>query len=300
MNNSLISIIVPSFNRATLIEKTLESICKQTYQNWECLVVDDFSTDDTLNIVNRFCSLHPKFKSLTNQRKKGAQGARNTGILNATGDYIIFFDSDDIMLPEFVEKLYSNITQKNTDITTCFSTKMDRTANKEIGKFTWICNGNIHSQMLKGETYVDYNCAIIKKSKLFEIGLTDENCPSFQEWDTHLRLSKVSTYSTVEEELAYYYVNGSDTISSDKRREVNGYLYIFKKHKNDWLNCKKAFLQFGFAVIKLLDEIKDTEFKRSKLRELYNTVDGLKSAVILQKIKYKILWLRLLKKKVLG
>lgn len=300
MINDLISIIIPTYNRASLLELALNSILQQDYTNWECIIVDDFSTDNTKQLINKFANNDSRIKYLTNQRKKGAPGARNTGIIHSKGEYIVCFDSDNIMLSNFLSSLYNKIISNNVSVATCYLTIIDRATNKEVGKHIWNSNGNIHSKLLTGETYVDYNCALVKKELLHKIGLTDEDCPSFQEWDTHLRLSKIATYATVSEELALYYVNGADAISTDKKREVKGYLYILNKHKQDWLKQKSAFINYGKAVLQLLQTINDKEFISLKTKELYNTVTGLKTFIILQNIKYKILWLKLLKKKVLG
>lgn len=300
MSNDLISIVIPTYNRQSLLKLTLNSVQQQDYKNWECIIVDDFSTDNTKETVEEFIKNDSRIRYTNNERKKGAQGARNTGIIHSNGEYIACFDSDNTMRPNFLSSLYDKIITSNATVATCYLTITDRLTEKEIGKHIWNSEGNIHSKLLTGETYVDYNCAIIKKELLEQIGLTDEDCPSFQEWDTHLRLSKIATYSTVQKELAYYYVNGADAISSDKKREVNGYLYILNKHKQDWQKYKKAFIHYGKAVLQLLQTINDIDFRTAKTKELYNTINGLKTSIILQKIKYKILWLKLLKKKVLN
>lgn len=97
LQQPMVSIIIPAYNRADIIAETLQSVMQQTYNNWECLVVDDQSTDNTAQVINEFCIKDSRFVYLPNQRKKGAQGARNTGLQNSKGDYLLFFDSDDIM-----------------------------------------------------------------------------------------------------------------------------------------------------------------------------------------------------------
>ena len=74
----LISIILPTFNRSELIAETLQSLQIQSYQNWECIIVDDFSTDNINEVVQGFINYDNRFKIIPNKRKKGAQGARNT------------------------------------------------------------------------------------------------------------------------------------------------------------------------------------------------------------------------------
>ena len=95
---ALISIIIPTYNRADTIMPSLFSVQKQSYTNFECLIVDDYSTDDTLEVIKEFASRDPRFLIINNTKTKGAPGARNTGLAHANGEYIIFLDSDDILL----------------------------------------------------------------------------------------------------------------------------------------------------------------------------------------------------------
>lgn len=93
-----ISIVIPAYNRAHLIGETLDSIVSQSYTNWECIIVDDGSTDETENVVNGYVSNDSRIKFFKRERlPKGANSCRNIGFDRSTGEFIQFFDSDDIM-----------------------------------------------------------------------------------------------------------------------------------------------------------------------------------------------------------
>lgn len=96
----LVSIIIPTFNRAAIIEETLMSIQKQSFENWECLIVDDGSTDETEELVHMWAEKDKRFKFLKRpiERLKGANSCRNYGLYHSLGAYINFFDSDDLMV----------------------------------------------------------------------------------------------------------------------------------------------------------------------------------------------------------
>ncbi|QNK79103.1 glycosyltransferase family 2 protein [Winogradskyella sp. PAMC22761] len=98
-NQPLVSIIIPTYNRAHLIGETLDSVMAQTYQNWECTVVDDGSTDDTVQVIQDYCAKDSRFKHYNRpeDRPKGANACRNIGIYNSLGEYLIFLDSDDLL-----------------------------------------------------------------------------------------------------------------------------------------------------------------------------------------------------------
>jgi glycosyltransferase involved in cell wall biosynthesis len=101
----MVSILVPSFDRAETIPETLQSLLSQTYQNWECLVVDDGSTDGTLEIARRFAERDSRIRVLERSRgPKGACTCRNIGVEESRGDYVLFLDSDDVIAPWCLEQ----------------------------------------------------------------------------------------------------------------------------------------------------------------------------------------------------
>jgi len=103
--DSLISIIIPTFNRAHIIGETLASVSAQTHSNWECIVVDDGSTDNTPEILKEYVENDGRFKYYMrpNHLPKGANSCRNYGFEMSQGDFVNWFDSDDIMLPNFLK-----------------------------------------------------------------------------------------------------------------------------------------------------------------------------------------------------
>jgi len=103
----LVSIIIPTFNRAHLIGETLDSVLAQTYTNWECIVVDDFSTDTTSAKILEYQKTDSRFCYVPNGRVKGGQGARNTGLEKSKGEWLIFLDSDDLLDRHCLEKRIS-------------------------------------------------------------------------------------------------------------------------------------------------------------------------------------------------
>jgi glycosyltransferase involved in cell wall biosynthesis len=103
--SELISIIIPVYNRENLVRETLESILSQTYQNWECIVVDDGSTDATVNVVSAFAETDSRISCYKRpeNRLKGANACRNYGFEKSKGDFVVWFDSDDIMIDNYLE-----------------------------------------------------------------------------------------------------------------------------------------------------------------------------------------------------
>jgi glycosyltransferase involved in cell wall biosynthesis len=100
LQEPLVSIIIPTYNRAHLLGETLDSICSQTYQNWECIVVDDGSTDNTKALLDAYVSKDKRFYYYTRPSSfpKGANSCRNYGFDKCNGEFLNWFDSDDLML----------------------------------------------------------------------------------------------------------------------------------------------------------------------------------------------------------
>ncbi|MCB0514542.1 MAG: glycosyltransferase [Chitinophagales bacterium] len=96
-NSPLVSIIIATYNRANLLQETLENVLQQTYTNWECWIIDDGSTDNTLAVMEDFCSQDARFRSLKSDGNKGPAHARNIGLQMAQGMFIQFLDSDDFL-----------------------------------------------------------------------------------------------------------------------------------------------------------------------------------------------------------
>lgn len=101
--NELVSIIMPSYNTANFISETIESVLAQTYSNWELIIVDDCSTDDTDAVVRPYLA-DDRIRYLKNEKNSGAAVSRNRALREARGKWIAFLDSDDLWLPEKLEK----------------------------------------------------------------------------------------------------------------------------------------------------------------------------------------------------
>ena len=114
--NLKISIIVPAYNLEKYISKTLDSLRKQTFDNFEVYIIDDASTDKTVENVERFCEIDKRFNLIKLPQNGGISHARNVGIQVAKGDYIIFVDGDDSLSRDALKKLNHEISVSNERI----------------------------------------------------------------------------------------------------------------------------------------------------------------------------------------
>lgn len=130
---SQVSIIVPAYNAATILPETINSVLAQTYEDWEMLIIDDCSTDNTYQVALSFAEKDDRILVLQNEKNSGVAFTRNTGIAAAKGKFIAFLDSDDLWLPDKLEKQVAFMEKNGHALTYTAYQKFD-TNSGERGK----------------------------------------------------------------------------------------------------------------------------------------------------------------------
>ena len=120
MEKPLVSIITPSYNSAKFILETIQSVQNQTYQNWEMIIVDDCSSDETVSIIDRIANNDGRIQLFKLSKNSGTGMARNTALGKATGKFIAFLDADDLWKPEKLDKQLDFMKANNLPFTFSF------------------------------------------------------------------------------------------------------------------------------------------------------------------------------------
>lgn len=204
-----VSVVIPTYNRGKVLAHAIQSVIEQTLKVNEIIIVDDGSTDDTINGLEPFRS---QIRLLT-QTNQGVSCARNAGIQAAKNQWIAFLDSDDRWLPKKLERQYLAM-QKKPGHFICHTDEV------------WIRNGVRVNPMKKHRKYggdifekclplcvVSPSSALLKKSLLDEIGLFDETLPACEDYDMWLRISARYPVLFVDEPLIVKYGGHSDQLS---------------------------------------------------------------------------------------
>ena len=131
----LVSVIMPAYNAEPFIEEVIASVIAQTVADWELIVIDDCSTDDTVQIVSAFVRQDPRIQLLTNAVNMGVAKTRNRGLDLCRGQYVALLDSDDYWKPRFLEKMLARAEQTGADIIYCSYELVDEQDEKVCNVF---------------------------------------------------------------------------------------------------------------------------------------------------------------------
>ncbi|WP_092066134.1 glycosyltransferase family 2 protein [Desulfonauticus submarinus] len=193
----LVSVIIPTYNRASFLKDAVLSVLEQTYTNLELIIVDDGSTDDTSSVVSR---IKDKRLRYFYQENKGVAAARNFGLSLAKGDIISFLDSDDYWLPTKLEKQVNFLQQTNFCVVQCLEKwiRKGKLVNKKRKHFMpagWFWEKALEMCL------IGPSCVLLYKQVFDEIGLFDENFVACEDYELWLRLLLHYPVGIVPEEL---------------------------------------------------------------------------------------------------
>ncbi len=206
----------------------------QTYKNLEVIVVDDCSTDNTVSVVRSHPD--PRVRCVVLEKNSGAQAARNRGIFEAQADWIAFQDSDDEWVPEKLAKQVSALENVDFDpwsLVYCNAYRFEKAIGLKSIRLLPVVEGeNQYSTLLQTRAML-FPTIITSKKALEKIGYLDEQVPSFQEWDTSIRLARYCKIIHLKEPLMVYHAGSGDAISGSSTKHVEGLHYIINKYEND-------------------------------------------------------------------
>jgi glycosyltransferase involved in cell wall biosynthesis len=263
---SLISIIIPTYNRAHIIGRALQSVANQTLQDFEIIIVDDASTDNTTEVVEQFGNPHVRY--LQHHENRFAGAARNTGMEAATGKYIAFLDSDDAWLPDKLERQIGLLEGTDAD---CGCSYTGAIINVEGG----LVKHKTYEPTYSGEAFNDYlleKFTIWTPTFMFRTELLkhtepfDSNLIRAEDIDFYLRLLKHSKLSCAPEPLVELYLDMGKEIAELAEQCDR---ILLSKHE-------ESIIQQGFFTSRYIYASYDLRIGDRYLNE-GNTLKGLKN-----------------------
>lgn len=245
---SFISVVMPSYNSAVFISDAISSVISQTFNDWELLIIDDCSRDQSFSIAQEYAKIDNRIKVIKLKKNSGVANARNIGIENAKGDYIAFLDSDDYWHPDKLEKQI-NFFQNNPNIDIIFSGYYRFNGRGILGKVNVPIRAIEYKDLLKGNCIGNLT-GIYKRHKFSDIRQKNVGAEDYLFW-LEIFSNSNAKGAGIAESLAYYRVaESSKSLSSNKFKSAKWTWDIYYKHLA--LPFYQALYFFGFYVYKSL------------------------------------------------
>ena len=223
------SVVIPTHNRSALLAQAIQSVLSQTFTDFELIVVDDHSTDETQKQLAHYDD--PRLTYFLNDHSRGGAGARNAGIARAQGHWIAFLDDDDVWLPQKLAQQYQKIMSVSAEVGLIYTgyATYDFQRNQILAKVYpekegWILQDLLYKNWITGFCGVAVRTDLLKK-----VGGLDEQLPALQDIDLYVRVAEHAAIAYVNAILVYLRKGHTDRISTNWDAKLAGFeLFIDK------------------------------------------------------------------------
>lgn len=257
--SDLVSIITPNYNSGKFLEQTIEQVFSQTYTNWEMIIVDDCSTDRSYEIAQQYGENDLRFKFIRMEKNSGAAICRNKAIELAKGEYIAFLDSDDVWLPEKLEKQIRFMKAKDCDFSFSEYEHIDENG-KSLGVKAKVINRLTYWKLML-HTFTGCLTVMYNQQRIGKI--YGPNVKRNEDKALFLKvLKKTKKACGIKEVLALYRISGNSA-SRKKIKLIKPYIEIL--HKHEGLNYLLSWIFLCFHTVwKMFFKYKKVKIKFGK------------------------------------
>lgn len=231
MNEVPVSIIIPTYNRALLLKRSVSSILDQTYQNYEIIIVDDGSTDDTEQVVHEIGDARVRYIKMP--ENKGAAAARNMGVHQSRYDLIAFQDSDDEWVYNKLEKQMAaiNNAQKDVGLVFCsYECNNGMIVPPKEKKAT--LDNNIFEQLLYSN-FIGTPTILMHKDCFCDVGGFNESLKCLEDWELVIRVAKEYKVLFLDEVLLKVNISSDDGVNANAKNMMTAEWYMLRYWQND-------------------------------------------------------------------
>jgi len=252
----LVSIVIPVFNASDFVLETLQSATNQTYKNIEIIVVDDGSTDNSLDLIKSFEGKITVISTTNN----GAASARNLGILASSGLIIAFLDSDDIWDPQKIEKQVSFLLANELDLVYCSGREFGEREGKHLvhrAKFSGNCYPLFSTNPTVAIITLGCSTAILKREVINKSGLFDENFKGpAEDWDFFRRVCRYGNVDFIDEELVDYRIHDKNVSRASAVSYFEGNKMAISKMLSEDKSIDRLRVWLDFYLVFVKESIK--------------------------------------------
>jgi glycosyltransferase involved in cell wall biosynthesis len=235
--NELVSLIIPSYNRAHLLREAIESTLLQTYPNWEMIIVDDKSTDDTHAVVSSYLERDTRISYYLNP-DKGVSSARNFGIEKARGTYIAFLDDDDVNLPHRVESQLRAMLRSGAGFLVSGFQSRERKTGRLLEQY---------KLELKATCTGFPSRWMIRKDLLEKAGGFDQKAAPLEDIELSARLSQFENF-TLHDDIVSITFQTEDSASKATEKMIKARIYLLEQAKRIFSPMEAAWWQYTVAT----------------------------------------------------
>ena len=260
-----VSVVIPVYNVGKFLTRCLDSIVKQTLKDIEIICVNDGSTDNSLDILNKYAKKDKRIKVIS-QKNKGISAARNTGLSHSAGEYVSFIDSDDWVSLNFLEKLYESAIQNDADIACSTIVRSKKHSKTPLLKYiNKICTDDFEKKLELCDipTYCYVWNKIYKRQSLLDSGLKFEEGRIYEDvLFTPYILFKTENMVTVPGARYYYFRHKNSLVKKQSKNAQDDFIYankkmykFFKEHNIDvseWETKTDKIKLFGLTIFKTI------------------------------------------------
>ncbi|HKX11261.1 MAG TPA: glycosyltransferase family A protein [Stellaceae bacterium] len=229
-SHGLISVIIPTYNRAGRVMRAIESAVGQTYADLEIIVADDGSTDGTPDLLRDFSCARP-FRFLESNANRGAPAARNRALGFCEGRWVAFLDSDDVWHPRKLERQIEKLTASGAEFRACYTGLADYDdAGRLCGVSRATDHGDIRGGLMTHNLVGSTSSVLVERDLLRDVGGFAPGLRSCQDWELWIRLAQRTKFACVPEILTVISAASTGRVTTDGRSRLSGHLYMYRTH----------------------------------------------------------------------
>lgn len=255
MNDPLISLIIPCYNAERTVSKCLDSVTNQIYKNLEIIIINDGSTDGTLEIIKQFQKEDSRL-IVIDQTNSGVSKARNLGIQKAGGEYIFFVDSDDWVEKDYCSVLYKTLVENNADISISEAFYEDENGNQDFKHQTFDESVSNYDQqsalklLLEDKIIQSHPWAKLYKSELLKNISFPENLEAFEDYYTMFKIFSDAEKVVKINKPIYHYVQFEDSLSHNLTPKRAYHFFLALMEAYTFLNSQQIDKSFKKSILK--------------------------------------------------
>lgn len=244
----MVTIITPMHNDGRFVRQAIESVLAQTYQDWEMIIVDDCSTDDSLSIANSYAS--ERIRVIRNAENKGAAYSRNVALREAKGDYIAFLDADDWWAPNKLERQLKFMQDLGIQFSCTAYFRVQETGEKTLASAPYV----ISKKRMRRCSYVGCLTAMYDRRAIGLIQVK-ESITKRNDYAMWLQISERFPCYFLAEPLAYYRIRANSLSRISNRRLLKYHQKLFRIQMGySWIRAWFCALRNGYYVLKKKDD----------------------------------------------